>query len=502
METVLHQLQTFHKFIAPVDVAPRKKTIRFHFLESLPKPAVHDHDDPSEDETPKTKLSLGQAVANLRGEGSAFKPSRSSLWKDIASLEKLARSDTSLYAFKTACAVIVYTVFILAPSLQKFFTTYGLTSGILTIVVAMSPTLGNSILVFAIQIASTSFGTIFGMAVLYIFKHVGGFYFNPYGIVCLLSLYAIPLCWIIYIKPIYWAGGFLAMNASSVLVITEWVYREVPGSIRPTFDSPALRAGKALVAMSIALGIAAVFQIFILRSPARRALRAQLAGVAASLASYNVLLGVLIEAGVPSNPEDKPSSDVESMTVISKALISREAKIQMDLLGLLPLLKFAAAEPTFGQPFEGEALVRVIRSQQLVLDRLRQARMAMGGDGFSTELRELFINELSPYRGQVKRFARSLFFFVSTSLATKTPLPSELPSMGAVSKAIQHDAFVLSRRIARSEHGQAVIGSQGFVRVWFYLISMASVLYHLENTEPDLRILFGHADDNSHLFSE
>ena len=67
-------------------------------------------------------------------------------------------------------------------------------------------------------------------------------------------------------------------------VVTEWVYREVPGLIRPYFDNPALRmckplvmatsspqndaflsAAKALVAMSLALGIAGIFQIFILR---------------------------------------------------------------------------------------------------------------------------------------------------------------------------------------------------------------------------------------------
>lgn len=83
------------------------------------------------------------------------------------------------------------------------------------------------------------------MVVLYIFKGVGGFYFNPYGIVCLLAictlrtgeeearrsanrpppspvgLDAIPMCWIIYTKPQFFAGALLAMNGTGSLIVTE-----------------------------------------------------------------------------------------------------------------------------------------------------------------------------------------------------------------------------------------------------------------------------------------
>lgn len=73
------------------------------------------------------------------------------------------------------------------------------------------------------------------------------------------------------------------MNGTGVLVITEWVYTSVPGQIRPGFDSPALRAGKAFVALAMALAIAAIFQIFILRNPARQTLRLKLSQITFSL---------------------------------------------------------------------------------------------------------------------------------------------------------------------------------------------------------------------------
>lgn len=73
------------------------------------------------------------------------------------------------------------------------------------------------------------------------------------------------------------------MNGTRALVITEWVYTSVPGQIRPDFDSAALRAGKAFTALAIAVAIAAIFQICILRNPARRTLRLKLSNITFSL---------------------------------------------------------------------------------------------------------------------------------------------------------------------------------------------------------------------------
>ena len=42
------------------------------------------------------------------------------------------------------------------------------------------------------------------------------------------------------------------------------------------------------------------------------------------------------------------------------------------------------------------------------------------------------------------------FYLCATSLATKTPLPHELPSMVTTARAIQHDALILSGRLTRT----------------------------------------------------
>ena len=173
-----------------------------------------------------------------------------------------AVTDPFIYLSRSAAAVSVYAVFLLAPSLQvrplppslsvpfladallclqqSYFVDYGLTSGIITIVVALAPTLGQSLLTFVIQVSrsvppplfphpapllfaprssisaslthipprasvrlqraqsrslfailqilGTGFGSLLGLLILRIFLDVGGYKFNPYGIVCLLAV--------------------------------------------------------------------------------------------------------------------------------------------------------------------------------------------------------------------------------------------------------------------------------------------------------------------------
>lgn len=124
----------------------------------------------------------------------------------LVQCEKMLRSERSLYALKTAVAVSVLAVFLLAPSLQGFFVQYSLTGGLITLVVALAPSLGQSIVfsypdrpqtdpmcfaaifTFALQIGGVGIGSIYGMVVLFIFRDVGGFSFNPVSRLLFLSV--------------------------------------------------------------------------------------------------------------------------------------------------------------------------------------------------------------------------------------------------------------------------------------------------------------------------
>lgn len=103
---------------------------------------------------------------------------------------------------------------------------------------------------------------------------------------------------------------------------------------------------------------------------------------------------------------------------------------------------------------------------------------------------------LSPIR------QHALFYLCATSLATKRPLPSEIPSMSIVLHGITHDALVISARLwnrsdspaSKITTGRDIIKSPNFLRYWFYLSSYSTVGDTLEKLEVDLRAMFSSND--------
>jgi hypothetical protein len=194
------------------------------------------------------------------------------------------------------------------------------------------------------------------------------------------------MSYLIYAFPIYFALALLAMNAAGIIVVTEWVYTAIPGEIREGFDTPALRCGKALVAMTIALLIAILFQT-LLRVPARKKLRLQLAQVTGQLASYNILFQAMMNEVVPvggrAAEETQSESKVLAIASIRIELIARESQIQGAILDLYPLMKFAAIEPAFGQVFQAKTMGNLIAKHQLLLGVFSPTPQTFAASNFS-----------------------------------------------------------------------------------------------------------------------
>jgi hypothetical protein len=111
MGQVVEELATLHENVVPKAGEPaRKKKIRFHLFESTKAPK------PKSAASTASKMELREAIAKLSGQD--FAPRKQSLLQKVALLERLIRSPTSIYAAKTAAAVSVYAVFLLAPSLK------------------------------------------------------------------------------------------------------------------------------------------------------------------------------------------------------------------------------------------------------------------------------------------------------------------------------------------------------------------------------------------------
>jgi len=72
-----------------------------------------------------------------------------------------------------------YSPSVFADTTKQWFISYGMTSGLLTCIVALAPTLGQSLLTFILQISGSGIGTLVGWTILQIFRNVGGYAYNP-----------------------------------------------------------------------------------------------------------------------------------------------------------------------------------------------------------------------------------------------------------------------------------------------------------------------------------
>ena len=156
--------------------------------------------------------------------------------------------------------------------------------------------LGQSLVTFVFQVSGAGIGTLAGLAILEMFHNVGGYTYNPYGICAVLAVYALPLHYLLYELPSFFVLSLLALNSAGAQIIYQHVY--VNYSHRQV-DSPALRAGKAMAALSVALAIVLVFQLFILRTPARRTLRKSTAHLTYSMLGYTTILQAFVRSGTP-----------------------------------------------------------------------------------------------------------------------------------------------------------------------------------------------------------
>lgn len=107
-----------------------------------------------------------------------------------------------------------------------------------------------------------------------------------------------------------------------------------------------------------------------------------------------------------------------------------------------------------------------MRSQQIILDRLRESRTAVGLRGFNPTIHHDFANVLFPYRLHSQRLARTLFFLSSTSLLAKTQLARDVPSSKPTWASFERDALVLSRRMSKLPQGEEELKRPGFLRYW------------------------------------
>ena len=123
--------------------------------------------------------------------------------------------------------------------------------------------------------------------------------------------------------------------------------------------------------------------------------------------------------------------------------------------------RFASAEPSFTKPFRGDIIQEIVQANQVILDRLREGRAAIGVEPFDPFILENMVAVLSPYRRRASRITKVSLYLCAMSLMSKSPLPHDSDFSQVLLNQFVHDALLLSSRLTRTEEGaKAIRGSK------------------------------------------
>ncbi|OAV91552.1 hypothetical protein PTTG_11781 [Puccinia triticina 1-1 BBBD Race 1] len=472
----------------------RPSRVQIHVLEAFRKP-IQSEEAPTLNESATTTgqdedtypevTTDQQAFDLLAGRQSSL--GSMSLMRRLNAIDRFFRASNSIYAFKMACALTIIGTLFWADKTRDFALKYGLAASILTAAVGITPTLGQTWLSFISQLIGQGFGSVYGTVMVKLFSDLGGYRYNPYGLVAALTLLSLPMSHILYAKPHLFVMPFLSMSSAGSLIYVEYINQHQP------FDSPALKLGKNLVCLTFAILVVTCVQMFVLRNPAKHTLRSSVAKLIHTNSTYALVLNSFIKAVMTADSSIRPPS--QALSRVNEYLIKIEDRLQRDILALIPLLGFAGLEPSLGKSVSTEAeYLSILRANQSILDRNREARIAMGGAPFSELVLSEFAEALKPQRQRASQQISSIFHLCTASLKAKLPLPTpdpHPPSSQEFSRQMFHSAVKLSARLVQSPGGIALLQDDELTRYWTYLLCTNGVLVQLDKIRKSCHIILG-----------
>ncbi|KAI8830862.1 hypothetical protein BJ741DRAFT_618116 [Chytriomyces cf. hyalinus JEL632] len=409
--------------------------------------------------------------------------------KIIVGLKSFILSRPSIYGFKCALAVLILHTLIFTQ--LEAFNTYHIGATLVTFLIALTPSLGQTFVALPVQIASTSVGAFVGFLAVTAFGPTG-----VYGIVGFGVLLCVPCMYLMLFSQKHLVLGLLTLLAYNFFVTYLYAVRGVPG-----IDTPAEYLYKVILTTSIALLISLALTVIIFPTLSRTILRNELSCILRNLGSYYT--DILVAAFTADNeaPSPSPGSAI-SDTALQRLENTRQA-IATLLDGIPPLLSTARVEPRVEAPFQYELYDRVFHRLQRIFACLECARYSVGRNVMDRNVRAIFAcDEVRPWRGEMNRTLRLLFYLDSTSLLAKSPLPADMPN-ALFARHKFFDGFIhVAMRLLQStdvdpsaEIHQSVFLTEGWMRACGLTVSAAQVSSEMDKLSKDFRELFGEIPD-------
>ncbi|KAJ3323994.1 hypothetical protein HDV06_000970 [Boothiomyces sp. JEL0866] len=295
---------------------------------------------------------------------------RFSFGKLVKTFWEFMKTTNSIFAFKAATALITFLAIYLADGSRSFFTQYGLSGSIITVVVVLSPTLGATYFSAVLQLLGAISGNLMGMITFYIMGP------NWYLLWISVVLVGYPGYHILISMPQFTSLGLLWLISYSTTSVSCWnqQFLAVPTAYGLIF-------GRAAAATTIGVGFGVFFNLFVVPRFARDEMKIKLAKNIKLLDHLYLhimqipLLGVekykLYKTGIT---KEQFVQELDQMTKIITKVEDEMNTIQLDIFEMRALSVLCSLEPSVGHVYDKPRYDQIIDSLEKMLVALRSAK--------------------------------------------------------------------------------------------------------------------------------
>ncbi|PKY42244.1 hypothetical protein RhiirA4_441844 [Rhizophagus irregularis] len=402
------------------------------------------------------------------------------------------KSNISISAIKTGVALIIYILpLLIGGSAKDFFVKWNINTGVVSVLVLMTPVIGQTYVNLSILIAGTIFGSIWAYVSLIVWET------NPYGLSFFIILYAILMYYIASIPRLALVSLLSRLSYATVL-IPQFVIMK---NKIPNANSPIVATYKNLAITAIAIILAFILQIVIYPNLARHELRRSLSNISVNLILYFEEFCTIFNKLLSNTSLTKKQREDE-LQKIDDDLRHVELKIQRSIIKIQPLFAFSSAEPRLIAPFPILKYDIVLVHLRHILDRLSWARLVtMSRKDFSDNFVHNLVIPLHKARTQLQSVVVVLMYLFANALISKRPLPHILPKSTEMRNNLFNEAYRLVKELTineqrnrnknREDNNTFILKDPEYIR--FYAVSsiMGGIANHVDAIGDVLKDLFG-----------
>ncbi|KAI8841030.1 hypothetical protein BJ741DRAFT_595084 [Chytriomyces cf. hyalinus JEL632] len=326
----------------------------------------------------------------------------------LTALKNVFLSSPSIFGLKLSTAMLCFLMVLYTQPV--IFQQWSMSGAFVSILVAISPSLGQTYLSLPIQIVATTLGSSIAYGGVCAFGRDGA-----YGLTGFAALLGVPFYFLMLSNIQFLVLGLLTLLSFSNFVVLSFINRANPRAV-----SPDVSLYRGVAVTSIALSFSLIFTLVLYPTLARNALRQRLFEIFGDFRNYH---GKIVTSALRAP---------ENMSLEDSDIKDTRDNILSQLASLEPLMTFAAIEPRLAGKFQSAKYRAVILHMRTFLDRLEALRVSSGDAPFDSSVRK-FLNFglLGEARTEMQQTVRILMHIFASSMLTKQKLPS-LPDASKV----------------------------------------------------------------------